>query len=75
MIVCTYRIVVEGEFDDLTAAAFPDLDCTCAEGMTVLQTDAVDQAALGGILDRLRSVGATLVSLGRSQSDATPAAR
>jgi hypothetical protein len=75
VIACTYRIVVEGEFDDLTAAAFPDLACVCEDGMTVLQTDAVDQAALSGILDRLRSVGATLVSLGRAQSDASPVSR
>ena len=75
MIACTYRIVIEGEFDDLTAAAFPDLACACADGMTGLQTDAVDQAALSGILDRLRSVGAALVSLGRSESTASSVGR
>ncbi len=75
VIACTYRIVIEGEFDDLTAAAFPDVACSCEDGMTVLQTDAVDQAALSGILDRLRSVGAVLVSLGRAETDAAAAGR
>jgi hypothetical protein len=61
-----YRIVVEGEMDDLTAAAFCDLRLVSDHGTTVMWTTAVDQAALNGILDRLRAVGAVLVGLERS---------
>jgi hypothetical protein len=62
----TYRIVVEGELDELTAVAFSDLRMVCDHGMTVMWAEAVDQAALNGILDRLRAVGAVLVALDRS---------
>lgn len=61
-----FRIVVEGEWDGLTASAFPDLRLERAGGATVLSTGGIDQAALDGILDRLRAVGAVLVSLDRS---------
>jgi hypothetical protein len=61
----TYRIVVEAEFDDLTMAAFDDLSVERAEGVTVLETRQIDQAALDGVLDRLRLIGARLVELRR----------
>ncbi len=66
MISSTYRVIVEGELDELTAAAFSDLPIVCTGGLTVMSTGVVDQAALNGILDRLRAVGAVLVGLERS---------
>jgi hypothetical protein len=71
----TYRIVVDGELDQLTAAAFRDLRLACDHGMTVMWTDAIDQAALNGILDRLRAVGAVLVALDRSDVGPSPSVR
>jgi hypothetical protein len=72
-VVCnTYRIVVDGELDELTAAAFSDLALVRADGRTVLSTGDIDQAALNGILDRLRAVGAVLVGLDRSAAGASP---
>ena len=60
-----YRITIEGEIDELTADAFPDVQVRRGDGVTVLITGVVDQPALNGLLDRLRQVGAALVSLER----------
>jgi len=66
MHTCTYRITVEGEFDDVTASMFRDLALSTGNGCTSLVTDDVDQAGLNGVLDRLRLIGASLVSLDRA---------
>jgi hypothetical protein len=65
MHTASYRITVEGEFDDMTAAMFRDVVLTRGRGQTSLCTAEVDQAALNGVLDRLRMIGAVLVSLDR----------
>ncbi|MEN9645553.1 MAG: hypothetical protein RL238_2222 [Actinomycetota bacterium] len=61
----TYRITVEGEFDTVTASMFDDLSISTGAGRTSLITAEVDQAGLNGVLDRLRFIGAALVSLDR----------
>ena len=66
MHTCAYRITVEGEFDDVTASMFRDLAVSKGHGSTSLVTKAVDQAGLNGVLDRLRLIGASLVSLDRA---------
>lgn len=65
MITSTYRITVEGEFDEVTTSMFRDLEIDCGAGRTSLRTREVDQAGLNGVLDRLRMIGAVLVSLDR----------
>jgi hypothetical protein len=60
-----YIIVVDGEFDDGTAAAFGDLRVDRGVGRTTIRTGAIDQSGLNGVLDRLRLVGATLVTVER----------
>jgi hypothetical protein len=62
----SYCITIEGELDDVSAVAFPDLVVERLDGRTVLHTDAVDQAGLNGVLDRLRMIGAVLVGLERA---------
>lgn len=69
MVDVAYRITIEGEFDEVTAGAFPDVEVRRGDGVTVLATGVVDQPALNGLLDRLRQVGAALVALER---DARP---
>ena len=64
----TYCITIEGELDDVAAAAFPDLHLDRAEGTTRLRTAALDQAGLNGLLDRLRMIRADLVSVVREVS-------
>jgi hypothetical protein len=61
-----YRITIEGELDDVTMAAFPDMTVERAAGVSVLHTMQLDQAALDGVLDRLRMVGASLIELRRA---------
>lgn len=61
-----YAIEVAGHLDP---ARLDDLGCTAlrrrASGVTVLATEAPDQAALHGVLARLRDLGIPLLSLTR----------
>ena len=68
MTTSSYRIVVDGEFDEVTAAGFPETELVPAAGRTTLYTPCVDQAGLCGLLDRLRNVGVDLVALERLES-------
>ena len=61
-----YRITIEGELDDLSTSVFPDVAVERCSGSTVLQTTTLDQAALNGVLDRLRLIGAALVEVRRA---------
>lgn len=63
-----YCITIEGELDDVAAAAFPDLHVERQRGATTLRTGLLDQAGLNGVLDRLRMIGAVLVALQRERS-------
>jgi len=68
MISSSYRIVVDGELDAVTAAGFPEAALVPADGRTTLYTPSLDQAGLCGLLDRLRNVGVDLVALERLES-------
>ena len=61
-----YAIEVDGHLD---GARLEDLGCTRlqrdAAGMTVLEAEVPDQAALHGILARLRDLGIPLLALTR----------
>jgi hypothetical protein len=72
MMLSAYVVIVDGEFDDGTAASFDDLSVERGGGRTTLLTGPIDQAALNGVLDRLRLVGAVLVTVDRlPQSEAS----
>ena len=59
-----YEIRVEGHLGDRWAAWFDGLSITSEEdGTTVLRGPVVDQAALHGLLQKLRDVGIPLISL------------
>jgi hypothetical protein len=67
-----YEIRVEGHLGARWAAWFDGLDLTDeADGTTVLRGPVVDQAALHGLLQKLRDVGLPLVSLTQVAHDAT----
>jgi hypothetical protein len=57
-----YRLTVEGELSDRMAAAFAGMTLTRDQGTTVLVGSIRDQAELQGILQRLSSLGLTLLS-------------
>src|SRR5262245_28864256 len=65
-----YRIRIEGHLDMIWSAWFDDLTITQeADGTTMLAGSLVDQAALYGLLSRLRDLGATLLAVERLAPD------
>lgn len=60
-----YEIRVRGSLSQRLLAAFPGLTARVRGGMTVLEGDLPDQAALYGVLERLESLGIELVGVGR----------
>ena len=59
-----YEIRVEGHLGTRWAAWFDGLTVTSdSDGTTVLRGSVVDQAALHGLLQKLRDVGIPLISL------------
>ena len=59
----TYRIRIAGQLDARWAAWFDGLTITLDEGDTLLTGPVVDQAALHGLLRRVRDLGLPLVSV------------
>ncbi len=57
-----YRLTVEGELSDVLAPAFQGMTLTRTHGTTVLVGPVRDQAELQAILQRMYSLGLTLLS-------------
>lgn len=57
------RIVVRGEFGPLLGAALPECEIAVLSGETHLTAQVRDEAELFGLLERLRDLGAALVSV------------
>jgi hypothetical protein len=67
-----YRIRIRGHLDPAWSAWFDGLTLTQAvDGTTELAGPLVDQAALFGLLARLRDLGATLLLVERLTEEAT----
>jgi hypothetical protein len=67
-----YEIRVKGHLGSRWSAWFDGLSLTSADdGTTVIRGPVVDQAALHGLLQKLRDVGISLVSLTQLPHDAT----
>jgi hypothetical protein len=62
MAVRGYRLVVEGELSDQLGSAFPGMTLTRREGQTLLVGPVRDQAELQGLMQRISSLGLTLLS-------------
>ena len=60
-----YRICVEGLLDPRWAAWFDALTITHEKTETLLLTGRIDQAALYGMIAKLRNLGLTLISIAR----------
>ncbi|KJS48362.1 hypothetical protein [Desulfosporosinus sp. BICA1-9] len=59
-----YEIMIRGHIDQRRAGWFAGLEITqLPEGITRLAGEVVDQAALHGILSRLRDMGIDLLSV------------
>lgn len=60
----TYEIRVKGHLEGRWAAWFDGLMLThCDEGTTLIRGRVADQAALHGLLQRMRDIGLPLVSV------------
>jgi len=68
----TYQIRIEGHFSPMWKAEFEGFTITLAEnGMTCLTGPVIDQAALHGLLRKIRDLGLPLVSVIRLQPSQT----
>ncbi len=67
-----YEIRLAGQLDESSAAALASLDMTCSATVTVISGE-LDQAALHGMLERIRVLGLDLVELRRVQGRRHPA--
>ena len=54
---------MRGEFGSLLAAALPECEIAVGSGQTSITAHVRDEAELFGVVDRLRDLGAALVSL------------
>jgi hypothetical protein len=59
----TYRLVVEGELSDNMVVAFDGITLTREGGNTVLTRLVRDQAELQGLIQRVSSLGLTLLEV------------
>ncbi|WP_436794674.1 hypothetical protein [Actinospongicola halichondriae] len=67
-----YEIRVEGHLGDRWAAWFDGLTISSEDGgITVLRGAVVDQAALHGLLQRLRDIGIPLISITPAEGSTT----
>jgi hypothetical protein len=70
-----YEIRVEGHLDQHWSAWFDGLSLTrSSDGSTVIRGAVVDQAALHGLLQKVRDVGLPLISVVRVPLDGSTAA-
>jgi len=60
---CRYRIVVRGRLGEHLATAFAHLEIESRAGETALTGAVADQAQLHGLIDRLRDLGISLLSV------------
>ena len=69
-----YEIVVEGVLDDIWSAWFDGLDIIgdADAGVTMIAGPLADQAALHGLLAKIRDLGVPLLELRRIRSDLEP---
>ncbi len=63
-----YVITFRGEAGRAVSAAFDDLEVSTKEGLTTLRAAVSDQAALHGVIERIRALGLELVAV-RSAAD------
>jgi hypothetical protein len=58
-----YRLVVKGELGPLYASAFEGMEIESAGGRSMLVGSIEDQAEMIGLVERIASLGLTLVSV------------
>ncbi len=66
----TYAITFKGEAGKTVRAAFEELDISTEAGFTTLRGKLPDQAALHGVIDRMRALGLELVNVTLIETEA-----
>jgi hypothetical protein len=61
----SYEIRIKGHVGDNLLASFDGLDSEIEPAKTILRGDSLDQAALHGILERVRELGLELLEVRR----------
>ncbi len=61
----TYALTFRGEAGKGVQAAFSDLDLSTKDGFTTLRAELPDQAALHGVIERIRALGLELIDVRR----------
>ncbi len=67
-----YEIRFQGELDERWTTWFDGLAVTPMEGTTVVSGHFTDQAAIHGVLERVRDLGLGLISVTRLPSNDNP---
>ena len=68
-----YQIRLDGRLDGRWAAWFEGVTIATEDGHTLLTTPALDQAALYGLLRKVRDLGLPLISITRVEPSAADA--
>ena len=69
---CIYHISIKGQLDEQWAAWFDGLQLLSSEdGVTSLVGPVADQAALHGLLARIRDLGLPIISITSLERDVT----
>ncbi|GGM85476.1 hypothetical protein GCM10009721_07760 [Terrabacter tumescens] len=67
-----YEIRLRGRLDPRWSTRLDGMTLSTRDGLTVLVGPVADQAALHGLLHRLRDIGLPLVSVRRLENDTEP---
>lgn len=65
-----YRIKIKGRLDPSWSAWFEDMALTFEKGETIISGAVEDQAALHGLLAKVRDLGLTLIDVRRVEAEA-----
>jgi hypothetical protein len=69
----TYEIRVQGRLERRWIAWFDDMELLAAgDGSTVIRGQVADQAALHGLIQKVRDLGLPLISVTQTQTGPTP---
>ncbi len=63
MTVLVYELSFKGAASDTLAGAFEGCGVTTTHGITIVRSEAVDQAALQGLISRIHALGLDLLDL------------